>query len=261
MSGAGSSVVKAVEGFFAHKGPAAAEVSLFRHFKRAPPSWEALQQQVEAMAKSSRNVKVVYFVRHAQGAHNVAWGMDKWDELARSDEFLDPDLTPFGVQDARAKGPPNVQAEMDHGMPPIERVVVSPLSRSIQTAHNFFSKAQVPADTPLLCMESCREVLDCCTFDKRRSLSELKHKFPDVDFSRIQHEQDVLWSPTHYETDDEMHARARSFLAELFAAVPERYVVVVSHVCFIQAVYAVTTGAQLSRPDNCDVVPLVLEAS
>jgi len=232
----GGSAVKVVEGFFT---PTAveddAEVSLFRHFKRAPPSWEALQQQVEAMAKSSRNVKVVYFVRHAQGAH--------------------------GVQDARAKGPPNVQAEMDHGMPPIERVVVSPLSRSIQTAHNFFSKAQVPADTPLLCMESCREVLDCCTFDKRRSLSELKHKFPDVDFSRIQHELDVLWSPTHYETDDEMHARARSFLAELFAAVPERYVVVVSHVCFIQAVYAVTTGAQLSRPDNCDVVPLVLEAS
>ncbi|KAF4030432.1 Histidine phosphatase superfamily (branch 1) [Phytophthora infestans] len=107
-------------------------------------------------------------------------------------------------------------------------------------------------------MENCREVFDCYTFDKRRSLLEIKQKFPDVDFSRVTDEEDLLWSPTHHETEDEIRERARNFLSELFDAVPERYVVVASHVCFIQAVCAVTMGIHF-RPDNCEVVPLVLE--
>ncbi|KAE9013075.1 hypothetical protein PF010_g8047 [Phytophthora fragariae] len=260
-----SVVVKLVEGFFVPKTPAADELSLFRRFERVPPSWAAFQQQLELLDKSSnapRNLKVVYFVRHAQGFHNVAeqkYGVGRWEEeLARTDEFLDPDLTPFGVEDTKTKGPPSVKAELERGMHPIERVVVSPLSRAIQTAQNFFTKDQRPSN-PLLCMENCREVLDCYTFDKRRPLAEIKRKFPDVDLSLLDQEQDVLWSPTHHETDDEIHERARNFLSELFDTVPERYVVVVSHVCFIQAVCAVTMGIHF-RPDNCEVVPLVLEA-
>ncbi|KAG6591117.1 Phosphoglycerate mutase family [Phytophthora cinnamomi] len=261
----GSGVVKAVEGFFAPKKVPAAELSLFKRFERVSPSWGAFQQQFELLLRDKRNVKVVYLVRHAQGTHNVAeqkYGVGRWeDELARTDEFLDPDLTPFGVEDTKAKGPPSIAAELQQGMPPIERVVVSPLSRTIQTAQTFFAKDQVTG-RPLLCMESCREVLDCYTFDKRRPLSEIKHKFPDVDFSLIEHEHDVLWSPTHHETDEEIYERARCFLSELFDAVPERFVVVVSHVCFIQAVCAVTMARGIDfRPDNCEVVPLVLEAT
>ncbi|GMF59495.1 unnamed protein product [Phytophthora fragariaefolia] len=258
--------VKVVDGFFAPKKSPAAELSLFRRFERVPPSWGAFQQQLELLHKSSstpRDVKVVYFVRHAQGYHNVAeqkYGVGRWeDEFARSDEFLDSNLTPFGVKDAQTKGPPSVKAELEQGMPPIERIVVSPLSRAIQTAQTFFAEDQMPR-TPLLCMENCREVFDRCTYDKRRPLAEVKQKFPDVDFSLIKHEQDELWSPTHHETADEIHERARNFLAELFETVPERYVVVVSHVCFIQAVCAVTMGIDF-RPDNCEVVPLVLETT
>ncbi|KAF4045824.1 Histidine phosphatase superfamily (branch 1) [Phytophthora infestans] len=197
--------------------------------------WNTFKHQINVLTKSSRNVKVIYFVRHAQGYHNVVeekYGVGRWeDEFARTDEFLDPDLTPFGVEDAKSK--------------------------AIQTAQSFFTKDQVP-NQPFLCMKNCREVFDCYTFDKRRSLLEIKQKFPDVDFSRVTDEEDLLWSPTHHETEDEIRERARNFLSELFDAVPERYVVVVSHVCFIQAVCAVTMGIHF-RPDNGEVVPLVLE--
>ncbi|KAJ8524745.1 hypothetical protein ON010_g16371 [Phytophthora cinnamomi] len=145
----GSGVVKAVEGFFAPKKVPAAELSLFKRFERVSPSWGAFQQQFELLLRDKRNVKVVYLVRHAQGTHNVAeqkYGVGRWeDELARTDEFLDPDLTPFGVEDTKAKGPPSIAAELQQGMPPIERVVVSPLSRTIQTAQTFFAKDQTPA--------------------------------------------------------------------------------------------------------------------
>ncbi|POM69221.1 Phosphoglycerate mutase family [Phytophthora palmivora] len=259
-----SATVEIVEGLFAPKASTSdTGLSLFKRFERVSPSWDAFHQQINVMTKCSRNVKVVFFVRHAQGSHNVAeqmYGVGRWeDEFARTDEFLDPDLTPFGVQDTKMKGPPSIKAELKQGMPLIERVVVSPLSRAIQTAQTFFAKDQVP-NQPLLCMENCREVLDCYTFDKRRTLSELKQRFPDVDFSRIDDEHDVLWSPTHPETEKEIHERAKNFLLELFDAIPERYVVVVSHVCFIQAVCAVTMGIHF-RPDNCEVVPLVVEAT
>ncbi|KAL4161598.1 hypothetical protein PRNP1_002150 [Phytophthora ramorum] len=261
-TGSLSTVVKAAQGFFIPKAPVAdSGLSLFRRFEKAPPSWSAFQQKIDHLGKDPKELKVVYFVRHAQGFHNVArqkYGSERWEELARSDEYLDPDLTPFGVEDTKTKGPPSVQAELERGMPPLERVVVSPLSRAIQTAQTFFAKDQVP-NQRFLCMENCREILDCCTFDKRQPVSVITHKFPDVDVSFVKDEEDLQWSPTHYETLEEINARAKLFLSELFDIVPERYVVVVSHVCFIQAVYAVTTGTELPRLDNCDVVPLVLE--
>ncbi|KAG7399432.1 hypothetical protein PHYBOEH_008946 [Phytophthora boehmeriae] len=256
--------VTAVEGFFVPKEPIrdsqSAPRSLFKRFELVPSSWGEFQTKLQQL--EAGDVKVVYLVRHAQGTHNLAshkLGVEiLGGELARSEEFLDPDLTPFGIEDSKSKGPPSIKAELERGMPPIERVVVSPLSRSMQTAQHFFAKNQRP-DSPFVCLENCREILDCCTFDKRLPLSAIKAKFPDVDFSHIKSEQDRLWSPTHYETQDEIYARAEAFLSELFDVVPDRYVAVVSHVCFIQAVCSVTLGGTPPRFDNCEVVPLVLQ--
>ncbi|KAG6591062.1 phosphomutase PMU1 [Phytophthora cinnamomi] len=264
--------VRAVEGFFSAKAPVAGDASLFKRFQLVPASWDAFQRKFAHMGKPSqededaasvtRRVKTVYLVRHAEGTHNAAdkqFGTERWEsELAFSDAYLDADLTPFGVNDALSKGPSSVKAELDKGMPPIERVVVSPLSRAIQTAQNFFAKNQVPA-APFVSMENCREVLGCHTCDKRRSVSELRLKFPDVDFSAIKDEHDQLWTPTHRETDEEMQARAKVFLLELFRDVPENNVAVVTHSGFMESLCAVVLGIRI-HPANCEVIPLVLEA-
>ncbi|RLN57819.1 hypothetical protein BBP00_00007329 [Phytophthora kernoviae] len=199
-----------------------------------------------------------------KGTHNEAhtkYGSPRWeDEFARTDAFLDAPLTPFGVRDAQSKGPSSVKMELERGMPPIERVVVSPISRAIQTAQNFFTKDQVPRE-PFVCIESCREIFDCHTCNKRRSLSELKSRFPDIDFSRMKDEEDQLWSTTHRETKEEIRERARAFLLELFSEIPERYVVVAAHLSIIEAICAVATGSDTRvLPSNCEVVPMVLEA-
>ncbi|POM61319.1 Phosphoglycerate mutase family [Phytophthora palmivora] len=262
--------VRAVDEFFSPKTVESAEaVSLLKRFQLVPPSWDEFQRKIaqlekkpESNASVPRQVKVVYFVRHAEGIHNAAdklFGSERWEsELAFQDKYLDADLTPFGLNDALSKGPNSVKAELERGMPPIERVVVSPLSRAIQTAKNFFAKDQVP-ETPFVCMESCREVLGCHTCDKRRSVSELQLKFPDVDFSAIKTENDMLWTPTHRETDEEMQTRAKQFLLELFRDIPERNVAVVTHSGFMESVCAVVLGIRI-HPANCEVIPLVLEA-
>ncbi|KAE9117032.1 hypothetical protein PF005_g9232 [Phytophthora fragariae] len=193
--------------------------SCLRPGTRSNGHFAQLEKPQGGSASVPRRLKAVYLVRHAEGTHNAAdkqFGTERWEsELAFSDKYLDADLTPFGVSDAQSKGPVSLKAELDKGMPPIERIVVSPLSRAIQTAQNFFAKDQAPA-APFKSMESCREILGCHTCDKRRSVSELKLKFPDVDFSAIKDEQDQLWTPTHRETDDEMQTRAKVFLLELF---------------------------------------------
>ncbi|GMF27334.1 unnamed protein product [Phytophthora lilii] len=269
---AAPTVVRAVEGFFEQKkqveSDVAAPLPLFKRFEMVPASWSEFQLKLAQLEKQTRpdgtprQIKVVYFLRHAEGTHNEAhakYGSPRWeDEFARTDAFLDAPLTPFGIQDAQSKGQPSVKAELERGMPAIERVVVSPISRAIQTALHFFSKDQVPNE-PFTCIESCRETFDCHTCNKRRPLSELKQKFPDVDFSRMKDEEDQLWSTTHRETTEEIQKRAREFLLEFFREIPERYVVVAAHLSIIEAICAVTLGTQV-RPANCEVVPIVLEA-
>ncbi|CAH0475498.1 unnamed protein product [Peronospora belbahrii] len=264
-------IVKAVDGFFIPKTPvgndATPSLTLFKQFQVVPSCWSEFQQKVTQLAKekrrdgTSRQIKVVYFLRHAEGTHNAAhtkYGSPRWeDEFARTDAFFDAPLTSFGIKDAQSKGPISVRAELDRGMPSIERIVVSPISRTIQTAQNFFTKDQVP-DKKFTCIESCRETFDCHTCNKRRPLSELKRTFPDVDFSCIKDEEDQLWSTTHRETTEEIQKRACEFLLELFREIPERYVVVVAHLSIIEAICAVTLGITV-RPRNCEVVPIVIE--
>ncbi|CAI5743798.1 unnamed protein product [Peronospora destructor] len=195
--------------------------------------WSEFQHKVAQLEKEKRpdgtlrQIKIVYFLPHAEGIHNEAhgkYGSPRWeDEFARTDAFLDAPLTAFGIKDAQNKGPISVQAELEQGMPPTERVVVSPISRAIQTAQNFFAKEQVP-DELFTCIRVSRDVrLHTC--NKRQPLSELKQQFPDVDFSSMKDEEDQLWSTTHRETTKEIQKRAREFLL-----------------------------------DNCEVVPIVIEA-
>ncbi|GMF24512.1 unnamed protein product [Phytophthora lilii] len=163
--------VKSVEGFFTMVPPGEeSPEKLFRQFKVQPSSWTQFEQKLNDA--NNKNLKVVYFVRHGEGLHNEAikkYGSERWyKELVFSDVYRDADLTPSGIQDTKTRGPPSIKAELEQGMAPIERVIVSPISRAIQTAQNFFEKNQVP-DAPFVCMEGCREHLgvDTCTIDAR----------------------------------------------------------------------------------------------
>ncbi|KAG6615891.1 phosphomutase PMU1 [Phytophthora cinnamomi] len=259
-----ANAITAVDGFFTMK-PHTEELSMsmFKQFKLTPSSWSEFQRKFEKESNhGSRDLKVVFFVRHGEGLHNEAiknFGAERWQkELVFSDVYRDAELTPFGIEDAKSKGPPTINAELERGMPPIERIIVSPISRAIQTAQNFFGEGQIP-NAPFVCMEGCREHLGMDTCNNRRSLTELKRKFPGVDFSLIQDEEDVLWTTEHRESDEEIQTRAKQFLQELFNTIPEHHVAVVTHFGFIQAVCAVTLGVNVEA-DKCEVVPLVLEA-
>jgi broad specificity phosphatase PhoE len=265
------SELRVLGGFFEARAqpvvPQDADPPLFLRYTLAPAGWtefrDKLDGELERAKGDGRRVKVIYWVRHAEGFHNAKdreVGTPRWEaEFAKTEAFLDAELTPFGIADAQRKGVEPLRRELAKGMPPIERVVVSPMSRAIQTAQHFLA-GQAP--TPFVAMELCRETLGVHTCDKRRTLSELRRKFQDVNFdyktAAMADEEDTWWQPDHRETSDEIQARAREFLKQLFALVPERHVAVVAHSGFIEAVCAVTLRTTIHAA-NCEAIPMVLE--
>lgn len=125
--------------------------------------------------------KIIHFMRHGQAAHNVGPGGSTIPTIH------DPTLTPHGHRQAE-EGCVTVAKYL----PEIQLIVVSPLSRTLQTALSVYGSATCPIIAQELCREQYGEVI--C--DSRSKTSILREQYgKQVDFSLIETEEDVLWSP------------------------------------------------------------------
>ncbi|XP_022136334.1 phosphoglycerate mutase-like protein 1 isoform X2 [Momordica charantia] len=188
-------------------------------------------------------------VRHAQGFHNLNESL----EFLLSEEFFDARLTPLGWEqvDTLRK---HVQSRGISKK--IELVITSPMSRTIETAVGTFG-GEEPSDDlnvpllmvenagdnnrpaisslncpPFLAIEDCREVIGVFPNCRRRSISEYRPLYPGIDFSMIEHDEDVLWKRDILETPDEMASRGLKFLKWLLT-LNEKEIAVVSHSGFL----------------------------
>mmetsp|Transcript_19597 Transcript_19597/g.54485 ORF Transcript_19597/g.54485 Transcript_19597/m.54485 type:complete len:244 (+) Transcript_19597:90-821(+) len=145
----------------------------------------------------------------------------------------------------------------------LELIVVSPMTRTLETATGVFGTAECPmggavkvlmAPTgeaeelceerpalysdgcpPILACELVREQLGRNPCDKRRPMSELKLAFPGVDFSQVESESDTQWEAYGAERREgvaDIQARARQFL-EWLESRPEKRIAVVAHSAFL----------------------------
>ncbi|GAB4821611.1 hypothetical protein N2152v2_008657 [Parachlorella kessleri] len=80
--------------------------------------------------------------------------------------------------------------------------------------------------------ELCRERLGPSQCDRRRPLSETRAAFPGVDFSLIEHEDDVMWETQHVESESAVVARGMKFMQYLMSR-PETHIAVVTHSAFL----------------------------
>ncbi|KAI4337568.1 hypothetical protein L6164_015966 [Bauhinia variegata] len=195
--------------------------------------------------------KTLYLVRHAQGVHNVAG--EKNHDAYMSYDFFDAQLTPLGwkqVDNLRE----HVKASGVSKR--IELVIASPLLRTMQTAVGVFGgetyndgintppliKENVgdsgrPAISSLNCppfiaVELCREHLGVHPCDKRRSISEYQDMFPAIDFSLIESDDDILWTPDTREKNEDVAARGLKFLKWLWTR-KEKEIAIVTHSGFL----------------------------
>lgn len=181
------------------------------------------------------NVKVVHFVRHGQGFHNLMADMYKtrgieWEQYTHTKEnpyilpeLLDAPLTEKGRRQAYVLQPV-VQEFNDQ----VELVVLSPNCRALQTGVIVFSHLIKDKNVSFVAHEMVREENGVHVCDKRRAKSLQEAEFPMVDFSLLESEEDAIFRNDRRETKLELGSRIYSFF-EWLSTRPEKHVAISSH--------------------------------
>jgi broad specificity phosphatase PhoE len=170
--------------------------------------------------------KRIHFIRHAQSEHNARAAVAPDEDVLRRDPALrDALLTDLGHTQARA-----LAKEVSH-LHDIELVVVSPLSRAIQTTLAAFD--QHPA--PRLIQPLHREMQESYC-DIGQSPSVLAKSFPAFDFDHLDdpwwHSDALDGAPYPREPLHAFEARVADFKVWL-AGQPEACIAVVGHGTFL----------------------------
>ena len=175
--------------------------------------------------KQSPGTKLVHFVRHGQGYHNllsevvrgcgVSFSETGEYHLAVAENnpymlpaILDPPLTSIGRDDAK-----NLRVIAPSLSP--ELYVVSPLKRATQTILiGFRDQIRNNRRIPVIAHESCREQFGVHMCDKRSPISDYGEDFPLVDYSLYgdNENEDLQWQAKKRETTIELSHRIDSFL-------------------------------------------------
>lgn len=178
-------------------------------------------------------MQTFHFIRHAQSLHNALQEPGQPDPMVR-----DAALTELGLKQAQTLG-----SEMTGG-PVFDLVVITPFTRTIQTALRAF--AHSPA--PRVILDLHREHLESYC-DVGRSPSHLCKLFPMFDFDHL---NDPWWfidpssdAPYDKEPMDVLMKRVEDFSAWLKAR-PEQTIGVVGHGTFLRAL----TGHQFQNAER-----------
>jgi len=191
--------------------------------------------------------KLVYFVRHAEAAHNIlereavqkaiAEGFVTKEEQERArravldDEALrDAPLSECGRDQVHAKAS-SLGLLNRIGLakyPGPEVVLVSPLRRALMTATHLFAGGAIETNKPrFVALEALREKRTGYAADERSSVDVLEREFPHVDFSDLRR-PDAFAVPLR-EDNDAVRARGKEFLEGPFAYLEERTIAIVTH--------------------------------
>lgn len=170
--------------------------------------------------------KRVHFIRHAQSRHNARAAEVDEETFVRHDPAMrDAALTDFGHAQARAIAPDIA------GLTGVEIVVVTPLTRAIQTMRHGF--ADHPAPRLVLDLHREHQWSFC---DIGTSPAALATAFPDLAFDHL---PDPWWhvDPDHpgpfaIETHEMLDTRIAAF-RDWLADRPEREIAVVGHGTFL----------------------------
>ncbi len=234
---------------------------IFNPLAKSEADWKDFNHRIDNVNKAKeRTTKVIHFVRHGEGIHNVAereFGTQRWEaEIALKEDFLDPCLTEEGKRQCSVLGKALGQA-LNSGMP-ITYIVSSPFTRALETAELALSDAPLTLTKSRVVHELCRETLGRHTCDKRSPVSIVAPKFPGWDFTTLQSDTDAMWS-SRRETPREVQERARAWLQQIWAD-PRvgSHLLLVNHSGFISACFA-ELGGGWKKLANAEIVSVIVE--
>mmetsp|Transcript_36723 Transcript_36723/g.67211 ORF Transcript_36723/g.67211 Transcript_36723/m.67211 type:complete len:310 (+) Transcript_36723:43-972(+) len=232
----------------------------------------------------AERTKKVHFIRHAEGFHNVETTktgttecLERGANQATEHPLWDSRLTEKGIEQAQAlKGHLERRPSGGRSFTAFDLVVVSPLTRTLETAQHIFGPARKPgmpafmfkgeAPPPrILVREECRERWGKYVCDGRRPMREIIPEFPLFDFSEVEYDEDVFFTQDEREPEAHTCARAVQFL-EWLNKRPEKCIAVVTHSSFLRHLF-MQFGADKSTSDkdtiqrlagNCELRSVVM---
>jgi broad specificity phosphatase PhoE len=199
---------------------------------------EFIQEFTELpQSTTEQQIKTFYFVRHAQGIHNEAessLGTIRWETVeARSEQYFDAQLTEFGRNQAKSLFDSITRMQQSTPTLKFDLLIVSPLSRAIETAQIAFQPLFNNPKFPIYSHEMIRETIGRHYCDKRRSITELKELYPRINFSErgaFNSDSDLLWNANERETQKQIQLRAIKFLNWCFDELPDKkHILVMAH--------------------------------
>jgi broad specificity phosphatase PhoE len=195
------------------------------------------------MPNTTKRKQTVYFVRHAEAAHNILEKKAVKDAIARgvhekeeqekarrsvlNDVALkDAPLSLEGTNQAK-RGSSDLKLLNKLGgskycKPSL--ILVSPLRRALMTATELFSQ-QEPLPK-FIALEALREKRTGFFADERSHVDDLEKQFPHVDFSDLRIESPEI---PKGEDNPAVRARGRTFLERDLAKITEESVALVTH--------------------------------
>jgi len=171
------------------------------------------------VGNENKNVKLVHFVRHGQGFHNLMADQATkegriWEQCTNDPknpyimpEILDAPLTNKGREQA-IRLQRTIKALDDSKKPQL--VVLSPNCRALQTGVLAFE--EFVGTCPFIAHEMVREETGVHVCDQRRPRSRQAREFPMVDFSLLLDEEDTLFDKNRRESKVEVSERCYKFL-------------------------------------------------
>jgi broad specificity phosphatase PhoE len=176
----------------------------------------------------------------------------------REDDAFDAPLTDVGIKQAKGLSSANRRSiSKTDTLPEIDLIVSSPLSRAIDTAMLVFPKKC--EEVPFICNENIRERNGWLLNAKRMKSSELTKKYPGVDFSYLETEEDVLWDEKELESAGDCAERGRKTLDFIWERrATNKHVVLAAHGGIFHALFnehplVHADEGMKRRFENCDV--------
>ena len=203
--------------------------------------------------------KIVHFVRHAQGEHNVVGEVDH-EEYKRED-LEDAHLSELGRNQCQQLHELSMR---DGIVDNAELLIVSPMRRTLQTAHLSFP--HLVGKIPWIALESVREQTGQHPCDRRRPITEHQLDHNHVDFESIDSEADPFYYlyPDCREPQEIVAQRGKDFFQWL-ANRPERVIIVVTHSAYLRVLLTHVAAAHgnfhESHFDNCELRTYALDLS
>ncbi|KAG7395707.1 hypothetical protein PHYBOEH_003312 [Phytophthora boehmeriae] len=228
------------------------------HFGLLPNvSWSDVDAYIDAHKARGVQAKLLLFLRHGQGIHNVAeaqYGTEAWEKHYRKlGKYTDARLTALGIQQV-TNASNRIDTEMKSGLK-VEQVVVSPLER---TLHTLMIAYRHHDEIPKHSMEWPRETIGICTCDLRGTISSKAVQYPSIDFDDFWSDADPWWTPTERESELHIDDRARIFLNRVFYGYDSTYVGVVTHGGLTNAVMRVI-GHRTYSVSTAEMIPFLVE--